>query len=127
MKSNDEKPFRTAPRRRTALQVRLSGAAAGLDEDLMAETVDLSATGAFVRCDTAFEPGTRLSLEIEHPDNEPPITVEAEVKWCAPDGAEERGIGVHFLNLPATIRRQLARMQSQGELPVLEIYGEDPD
>ena len=77
----DDKPFRGAPRSKAALKVRLfgeSGPAAGGVEGI---TVDVSQSGAFLRCDCVFEPGTRLRLEIENADDPggPPVEVEAEV------------------------------------------------
>ena len=114
--------FRAAPRAKRALRIRMFGQDAVLAEGFWTVTRDVSAQGAFLRCTTPFSPGTRLRLALEAEAGEAPVEVEAEVKWCAPEGAEDPGVGVQFLAPPAALRRRLAEIQDQGELPVLEIF-----
>lgn len=85
-------------------------------------TRDLSVRGAFLRCETPFDPGTRLRLTLEAGEDEPPVELEAEVKWCAPSGAPDPGVGVQFVSPPPSVRRRLEEIQDHGELPVLEIF-----
>jgi Tfp pilus assembly protein PilZ len=119
------RPFRGAPRARAALRVRLFGDAEVLAEGFWTVTRDVSHRGAFLRCEQAFAPGTRVRLEIEGLRGEEDVQLEAEVKWCSAAGDPERGVGVEFIAPPVSVRRRLDRIQSEGELPVFELYEEE--
>ncbi len=119
------RPFRGAPRAKAALRVRLFGDAEVLAEGFWTVTRDVSPRGAFLRCEQAFDPGTRVRLEIEGQRGEDDVQVEAEVKWCSAAGDPERGVGVEFIAPPVSVRRRLDRIQSEGELPVFELYDDE--
>jgi hypothetical protein len=126
MTDADDKRFRTTPRTRAEVRVRLSGAGGGeISQDLWATTKDMGQGGAFLRTDRVFDAGTRLTLHIETGAGEP-VAVEAEVKWCSPPGAEEgaKGMGVCFVDAPPEVCLQLRGLADQGELPIFELYDE---
>jgi Tfp pilus assembly protein PilZ len=123
MASEDSKTFRTDPRFRAALRVRLGGGSSETVQSVdWATTVDLGPGGAFLRCDQPFDPGTRLRLTIEPQDDGPPLEVEAEVKWCSPADAPEPGLGVQFVQPSPELRRRIEALQQAGELPIFELY-----
>ncbi|MFH2010704.1 MAG: PilZ domain-containing protein [bacterium] len=123
MASEDSRTFRTDPRFRAALRVRLGGGGAETAQSAdWATTRDVGAGGAFLRCDKPFEPGTRLRLIIEPLDDGPSLEVEAEVKWCAPADAPEPGLGVRFVQPSAELRRRIEALVEAGELPIFELY-----
>lgn len=118
----DGKTFRTTPRTRAEVRVRLSQADGGSDhQDEWAITKDVGRGGAFLRTDRAFDAGTRLILHIETGAGDA-LEVEAEVKWCSPPGAEDHGMGVSYVDPPPELRQQLHGLAGQGELPVFELY-----
>ena len=122
MTDDDEKKFRTTPRIRAEVRVRLSQANGETDpQDQWATTKDVGRGGAFLRTDRAFDAGTRITLHIETAAGET-LDVEAEVKWCSPPGAEDQGMGVSYVDPSPELRQQLHGLAEQGELPVFELY-----
>jgi Tfp pilus assembly protein PilZ len=120
MTDSDDKKFRTSPRTRAEVRVRLSE---GVDEsapELWATTRDVGRGGAFLRTDKAFDAGTRLTLHVEIGGEQ--VVVEAEVKWCSPPGAEDAGMGVCYVDPSPELRQQLMGLADQGELPIFELY-----
>ncbi|MDY0000488.1 MAG: PilZ domain-containing protein [Polyangia bacterium] len=122
MSKVENHPFRANARARTELRVRLSGKDDTGDDGLWAITRDVSKGGAFLRCDAPLTPGTRLRLTIEGSGEHDTLEVDAEVKWTSPESQPERGVGVAFLDPPAAVRRRLERMETQGELAVLDLF-----
>lgn len=122
MSDSGSRPFRSAARARANLRVRLSGVDDAEEVSGWAVTRDVSRGGAFLRCEEPLAPGTRLRLTLEGDAGEEDLELEAEVRWAAPERAPEAGVGVAFLEPPAAVRRRLDRLESQGELAVLEIY-----
>lgn len=122
MTDSDDKKFRASPRTRAEVRVRLSTRLGeeGVQE-LWATTRDVGSGGAFLRTDRAFDAGTRLTLHVDTGDGEP-VTVEAEVKWCSPPGAEEQGMGVRYLDPSPDARQRLLALADQGDLPIFELY-----
>ena len=122
MTDADDKKFRASPRIRAEVRVRLSEAGdEALTQDTWTTTRDVGQGGAFLRTDRTFDAGTRLTLHIETPGNEP-MDVEAEVKWCSPPGADDPGMGVFYVDPSPELRQRLQSLADQGELPIFELY-----
>jgi len=122
MTDEDGKKFRTTPRTRAEVRVRLSEAGGDASHlDLWATTKDVGRGGAFLRANRVFDAGTRLTLHIATGAGEP-LAVEAEVKWCSPPDADEPGMGVRYVDPSPELRQQLDGLADQGELPVFELY-----
>jgi uncharacterized protein (TIGR02266 family) len=85
------------PRTRGRIRVRF-----GVEQlDRTAFTMNVSQTGAFIRTNQVFVPGTTIRMEFHFPDT--PLTVHARVVWAKkvpPQMAHllHCGMGVRFVN-----------------------------
>ena len=80
-----------------------------------AQTRDLSQTGAGLTLDEKLPPGCMLDLELPVPGRQVPLRVTALVVWSkeiadsrSADPQRHFFVGVHFQNLSATLREELA-------------------
>lgn len=86
--------------------VDLTGSVRG--EALFAEgtLVNLSKGGCAFRCDSALEVGNFLEVEIDLPDQEPPLKIEvAVVRWT-----RGQGFGVEFLRIHPSEEERLRQV-----------------
>lgn len=73
---------------------------------------NLSEGGMFVRTPVSFAVGQVFQVQLSLPGVlEPPMTVDAEVRWTATDRPEfARGVGVAFRGLSAELQRKLKQV-----------------
>jgi uncharacterized protein (TIGR02266 family) len=77
--------------------------------ELVFETLDLSADGAFLRSDLLLEAGDEIEISFRSPKSSRPFTLHARVAWAAKvaDLKGEPGMGVEFVRLDDRTRRAL--------------------
>jgi uncharacterized protein (TIGR02266 family) len=75
---------------------------------LVFESADISAGGAFLRSELLFEPGEALALSFAAKDGRV-IEAQAKVAWVRrfPHGQEPAGMGVEFVSVSDDSRRAL--------------------
>jgi uncharacterized protein (TIGR02266 family) len=80
----------------THLKVRTSGSG-----DAVSSLRDISEGGAFIETSEMLDPGTPLKLEIDPGEGEPPLRLDAVVKWSREIGNMDgpAGAGVEFENI----------------------------
>ena len=95
---------------RVTLHVDFQSRGTDASGELMLESNDVSAGGAFLRSDLLLEKGETLSLEFRIPGVDRPLRAEARVAWVRrfPKDDEEAGMGVRFLVMDASDRAALA-------------------
>jgi uncharacterized protein (TIGR02266 family) len=73
---------------------------------------NLGEGGMFVRTTVPFSVGQVFQVQLSLPGHfEPPVTVDAEVRWTAADRPDfARGVGVAFRGLPAGVQQKLAKL-----------------
>lgn len=94
-----------APRRSVAFRV----VAAGLP-DYVGMARNLSLEGMGVDARGPVEVGRWLEVRLE-PELSAPLTLEAEVRWCHPDGR----LGLQFLNLSGGQKQRLRALRSEAK------------
>jgi len=118
----NEKPFRLDGRTLASLRVRIAPDSETGGKGGWGVIRDLSTRGAFLKCDLPLKPGDRLRLLLE--EGEQSLEMEAEVKWTTAEAASEPGAGIAFIDPSHAVRRRIHELESQGEIPVLELHGE---
>jgi len=80
----------------THLKVRTSG-----NGESVANLHDVSEGGAFIETSEILEPGTPLKLEVDPGSGEPPLQLDAVVRWGREIGNMDgpAGVGVEFENI----------------------------
>jgi uncharacterized protein (TIGR02266 family) len=80
----------------THLKVRASGGG-----EAVSNLHDVSEGGAFIETSEILEPGTLLKLEIDPGNGEPPVELDAVVRWGREIGNMDgpAGVGVEFENV----------------------------
>ncbi len=80
----------------------------GLGE-LVFETADLSAGGAFLKSDLLLEEDEVLTVEFSVPGQPSPLKAQARVAWVRrfPEAAEPAGMGIAFLAMQEPDRETL--------------------
>jgi len=75
-----------------------------------AVTRNIGVGGAYILTDQPEPVGTRLEVHIRIPGDDPPIPVQAEVRWTtAPEDDEDSaGMGVRFLDIDVDATLQLS-------------------
>lgn len=105
---------RRSPRYRVDWSVRYHRS----ETPLLAQTRDLSRTGAGLTMPEKVPPGTLLDLEVPVPGRQEPLKVTAVVVWAkevaAEPGSEDPQrrffVGVHFKNLSYTLQQELGML-----------------
>ena len=60
---------------------------------------NISASGVMLSVTRAYEPGTRLRVQVPLPGRETPVSFVGEVRWCREQSLEERKLPVPLLNI----------------------------
>jgi uncharacterized protein (TIGR02266 family) len=97
--------------RRLPVKVALRARDSQGEGDLLFESDDLSAGGAFLRSDLLLEEDEALTIEFRIPRVLRPIRTQAKIAWVRrfPKPGEVAGMGVHFLSLEEADRAELER------------------
>jgi hypothetical protein len=95
---------------RVSLRVDFHGKDATGSGELILESTDVSAGGAFLKSDLLLEEGELLALEFGVPGVERRLRAQARVAWVRrfPSGSEIPGMGMSFLVMDAADREELA-------------------
>ncbi len=87
------------------------------DGGIVAQMENISANGAFVRCEKVLRPKERLKLHIVAP-NHSTLSANAEVVWlhvhCLQDDIPPCGIGIRFTRVSRIDRQFLRNVLAKG-------------